>query len=76
MTNEMDTTKLKDEDILKNYKEQITVEARFRWLKDPTVVDGIYLKNTQPGDGSGVCISHRSAYLLSAGKEGSPESSA
>ncbi|MTV50908.1 IS1634 family transposase [Heliobacillus mobilis] len=45
MTNEMDTEKLPAMDILRKYKEQHTVEARFRWLKDPTVVDQIWLKN-------------------------------
>jgi transposase len=34
-------------DILKEYKEQAAVETRFRFLKDPTYVDGIYLKNPE-----------------------------
>ncbi|WP_235919690.1 IS1634 family transposase, partial [Heliomicrobium undosum] len=31
-------------EILRRYKGQITVENRFRWLKDPAVVDQIWLK--------------------------------
>ena len=32
-------------DILRKYKEQISVETRFHWLKDPTVVNEVWLKN-------------------------------
>ena len=45
MTNELDSEKLKDTDVLKKYKEQISVETKFRWLKNPTVIEGIWLKD-------------------------------
>ena len=45
MTNELDSEKLKDTDVLTKYKEQISVETKFRWLKNPTVIEGIWLKN-------------------------------
>lgn len=45
MTNITDEKKLTALDILKEYKEQTAVEVRFRFLKDPVFVDGIYVKN-------------------------------
>jgi transposase len=47
MTNELDDNKLPDADILKVYKDQMTVENRFRWLKNPLVIKGIYIKNPE-----------------------------
>ncbi len=35
---------LSDEDLLREYKEQIRVENAFRFFKDPVYADGIYLK--------------------------------
>lgn len=44
-TNDLDTEVYKDEDILKEYKEQQDVERGFRFLKDPWfMVDEIFLK--------------------------------
>jgi transposase len=34
-------------DVLREYKEQTAVELRFRFLKDPFVVDQLYLKNKE-----------------------------
>ncbi len=45
MTNELDSHALADSDILRKYKEQIYVETKFHWLKDPTVVNEVWLKN-------------------------------
>jgi transposase len=37
---------MNDREVLSEYKSQArTVETRFRFLKDPTYVDGIYLKS-------------------------------
>ena len=43
MTNELDPSTLPGRDMLIRYKGQITVETRFRWLKDPTVVKQVWL---------------------------------
>ena len=45
MTNILAEQELSALDILKEYKEQTSVEVRFRFLKDPTFIDGIYVKN-------------------------------
>lgn len=45
MTNILDEKELSALDVLKEYKGQTAVEVRFRFLKDPTFVDSIYLKN-------------------------------
>lgn len=45
MTNILTEQELSASDILKEYKEQTAVEVRFRFLKDPTLIDGIYVKN-------------------------------
>ncbi len=44
MTNILAEQELSALDILKEYKEQTAVEVRFRFLKDPTFIDGIYVK--------------------------------
>lgn len=44
-TNELDKDRYKDDEILKEYKEQQNVEGGFRFLKDPWfMVDSIFLK--------------------------------
>ncbi|MDQ0339464.1 transposase [Caldalkalibacillus uzonensis] len=47
ITNEMDEEKLTDEDMLKGYKAQQTVENRFRFLKNPYFVGSIYLSKPE-----------------------------
>ncbi|HWQ76823.1 MAG TPA: IS1634 family transposase [Syntrophomonas sp.] len=47
MTNELDTEKLPDANIIRVYKDQMTVENRFRWLKNPLVIKGIYIKTPE-----------------------------
>ncbi|MBU7007781.1 transposase [Peptococcaceae bacterium DYL19] len=47
MTNVLKEEELSAIDILKEYKEQTAVEVRFRFLKDPVFVDGIYVKNRE-----------------------------
>lgn len=47
MTNILKEKDLSVLNVLKEYKGQAAVECRFRFLKDPTYVDGIYLKNPE-----------------------------
>lgn len=47
MTNVLKEEELSAIDVLKEYKEQAAVEVRFRFLKDPVFIDGIYVKNPE-----------------------------
>ncbi|MGE5482580.1 MAG: hypothetical protein ACM3VX_06735, partial [Bacteroidota bacterium] len=47
VTNILDETEYPAERILREYKEQSTVEVRFRFLKDPTFVNALYLKKKE-----------------------------
>ena len=44
LTNILDTQAMSDEDILKEYKEQVCVETNFKSLKNSDFIDEIYLK--------------------------------
>jgi len=44
ITNQLDHTTLNTAEILEKYKAQNSVEIRFRWLKDPTIVKQIWLE--------------------------------
>jgi transposase len=46
-TNANDPAILPTVDILREYKQQSTVELRFKFLKDPTFVDALYLKTPE-----------------------------
>ncbi|MDI9422298.1 MAG: IS1634 family transposase [Bacillota bacterium] len=45
-----------DDDVLKEYKKQINVEVRFRFLKDPMFVNAIYLKTPRRVEALGYVI--------------------
>jgi transposase len=45
ITNRFDTGEFPPTEILREYKEQTSVEVRFRFLKDPYFVDQLYLKD-------------------------------
>lgn len=45
ITNELDSEKISDIEVLTEYKEQSSVEINFKILKDPYFVDEIYLKD-------------------------------
>ena len=46
-TNLMDSESLSAEEVLREYKQQSTVELRFKFLKDPTFVDALFLKTPE-----------------------------
>lgn len=47
ITSLKDKTKWTAEEILKLYKEQQTVELRFKFLKNPIIMDGVFLKTPE-----------------------------
>jgi transposase len=47
VTNILDETEYPAERVLREYKEQSTVEVRFRFLKDPMFVNALYLKKKE-----------------------------
>lgn len=44
ITNLMNSEEWSSLDILREYKEQTSVELKFRFLKDPTILKGVYLQ--------------------------------
>lgn len=45
ITNVLDSQELSNEQVLRDYKGQVRVEQRFRFLKDPVFIDSVFLKN-------------------------------
>lgn len=47
ITNVLHSQKMPDQEVLRQYKNQNSVEMRFRFLKNPTMLDGIYVQKPE-----------------------------